>query len=166
METKFDIQMSTGAMYGFMMYHGYHEFSGIFSIIAAIGLFVLYFVRVGSGAENIWIYPLFGVLFLVYQPFSFYTRSAKQVKLNPVFKKPLMYELSDKGIHVTQGDASTVIPWDQVCKVRETAKSIYVYTSARNAHIWVKDQMGDRTETVKKILLFYVDKKKVRLKEK
>lgn len=149
-------------MYRFLLYHIYHSFSGIFSIAAGLGILALFFVLRDSSQS--WIYLLFGILFLVYEPWSLYTRAVKQAKLNPVFKKPLKYTVTEQGITVTQDQTANEAAWESVLRVRETGKSIYVYTSTRNAFIWEKTQMGNETAAVKKLLETHIapDKRKIK----
>lgn len=162
MRSEFEIKITTSSMYRFLMYHIYHSFSGVFSVVAGLGILVLFFVMRDSSQS--WIYLLFGVLFLVYEPWSLYTRAVKQAKLNPVFKKPLRYTVTEQGITVTQDQTENKADWDSVLKVRETGRSIYVYTSVRNAFIWEKSQMGSETAAVKKLLETHIDSKKRKLK--
>ena len=89
MKAKFEIRMTNQDMYNFLMYHSYHGFTGIFSIAAGIALLAYFFWCAGTGRENSFLYPLFGVLFLVYQPWTLFISSAKQVSSNPVFQKPI-----------------------------------------------------------------------------
>lgn len=163
MKAEFEIQITTGSMYRFLMYHTYHEMSGRFSIIAGAALLALYFWARGGESVNSWIYLLFSVLFFVYQPWTLYTRAVKQAKLNPVFKKPLAYSVSDEGIVVTQGEVSNEAKWESVLKVRETKQSILVYTNPRSAFLWVKAQLGAQEPNVRKLILAHVDAKKVKL---
>ena len=52
MKTEFDIKMTTASMYRFLMYHAYHSFSGIFSIVAGAALLFFYILRMGTGGTN------------------------------------------------------------------------------------------------------------------
>lgn len=164
MKAKFDIKVTTGDMYRFMMYHAYHGFSGPFSVAAGAALIIYYIVNRAGGTENVWMYLAFGILFLLYQPWTLYTRAAKQVKLSAVFKKPLTYLVSEEGITVKQEENSNQIGWESVYKVRETARSIFVYTSSRNAYIWVKDQMGKKEPEVRGLIKQFVPERKRKLK--
>lgn len=162
MKSEFDIRITTGSMYRFLMYHTYHGFAGIFSVFAGIGLLVLYAVM--RGGSQSWMYLLFGVLFLVYEPWTMLTKAAQQTKLNPVFRKPLHYLVDETGIQAAQDEAQTYIPWDSVQKVCETGSSILVYTGKLNATIWVKNQMGAELSNVKQLMKEYVDAGKLHLK--
>jgi hypothetical protein len=118
----------------------------------------------GDGGTNHWVYLLFGVLFLAYQPWTLYTLAVRQVKLNPVNKEPLHYELSDEGIAVTQKEAASQVEWSAVKKVRETSKCILVYTGTKNACIWIKSQMGGQEAAAREILKKKVPEKLLKLK--
>ena len=164
MKSEFEIKITTGSMYRFLIYHTYHGFSGIFSVVAGVVLLALYFLFLRDSV-NSWIYPAFGILFLVYQPWTLYMGAAKQAKLNPVFKKPLRYSVTNDGITVSQETEANEASWESVLKVRETGQSILVYTSARSAFIWVKSQMGDQEDIVRKLLRAHVDPGKLKLKK-
>ena len=163
MKAEFEIQITTGSMYRFLLYHTYHEMSGRFSIAAGIALLALYGWALSGESVNSWIYLAFSILFFVYQPWTLYTRAAKQAKLNPVFKKPLGYLVSDDGIVVTQGEESNEAKWETVLKVRETKQSLLVYTSPQRAFVWVKSQMGAQEDVVRKLILAHVGAKKIKL---
>lgn len=165
MNTDFEIKVTTWDMYVFLMYHTYHAFSGIFSIVAGVALILFYFINRHGSISNLWIYLAFGIIFLIYQPVALYTRAAKQVKLGTSFKKPLGYRLSKEGIEVIQGDVTGQVTWDQVYRVRETGRLILVYTNARNAFIWVKAQMGSGEQAVKEMIGQYVPDGRKKLKK-
>ena len=88
----------------------------------------------------------------MYQPWTLFISSAKQVSSNPVFQKPIGYELSEKGITVSQDGQTNEIGWDGVRRIREDKRSIFVYTGAKNACIWPKKQLGSQAAEVRKIL--------------
>lgn len=164
MRTEFDMKINTMAMYRFLMNHTYRGMNGLFSILAGIGL-IAYYVLSGkdTGSSNSWIFLVFGVLFLVYQPWTLYSKALKQTKLNPVFKHPLHYVLTEETLEVQQAEASNQIAWDNVWMVRETAQSILVYTGQRNAFIWVKAQLQNEKE-VRTILEKVMGPKRLKLK--
>lgn len=166
MKSEFDIKITTKEMYSFLLNHTYHQVSGWFGLAAGIGLIVCYFVYAqDAGGNNPWIYLLFGILFLVYQPWTLYKQAVKQTKLNPVFKEPLHYVLNEEGLEVQQAEASNTIGWDDVWKVRETRDSILIYTSQKNAFIWVKRQLGTEEAAVHELLKKVITDKRMKLKK-
>lgn len=181
MKTEFDIKMTVSGMYRFLMYHAYHSFAGIFSIVAGLAL-IGFYIWNGGGfeARNLW-NLVFGVLFLLFEPWTLHSRAVQQVKLNVVYKHPLHYTLSEEGIEVRQakqqggmdaeqyvesllGPGPTVAAWDSVVLVRETSKSILVYTGKKNACIWIKDQLGAQETEVREILKKYVSAERMKLR--
>ena len=165
MRSEFDIQVTTKNMYNFLMYHIYRGVSGIVSIIAGIGMIAYYvYAKDGSG-PNTWIFLCFGILFLVYQPWTLYTKAVKQAKMNPVFKKPLRYILTEEKIEVRQGESANELSWEQVYVVRENKTSILLYTSDKNAFIWEKSQLKEKEPQVRAMLTKLVEPKKLKLKE-
>lgn len=164
MKAEFDMKINTMSMYRFLMNHAYRGLSGIFGILAGIGLIAYYVLSAkDGGGSNAWMFLVFGVLFLVYQPWTLYSAALKQTKLNPVFKHPLHYILTEEKLEVQQEEASSQIEWDKVWMVRETAQSILVYTGQKNAFIWVKAQIQDE-KTVREILKKVMEPKRLKLK--
>ena len=158
MRTEFDMKINTMAMYRFLMNHTYRGMSGWISILAGVGLIAYYFLAgKNNGSNNPWIFLFFGILFLIYQPWTLYSKALKQTKLTPVFKHPLHYVLTEETLEVQQAEVSNQIEWDKVWMVRETAQSILVYTGQRNAFIWVKSQIQDE-DAVKAV---YVNENKI-----
>ena len=165
MRSEFDIKMTTKAMYNFLMYHTYHTMNGIFSVVAGLALIVFFFVQRGGEGQNTWMFLLFGVLFIVYLPWTLYLRAAKQAKLNAVFQKPLHYELDGQRIRIAQGESSSETGWDTVRMVRKTRQSLLLYTTERNAFIWIKDQMGAEEAQVRALICKMVKPECVKLKK-
>lgn len=164
MRSEFDIQITTGSMYDFLMYHSYRQMSGLFSILAGIGMIVYYLCARDQGGQNTWLFLFFGVLFLIYQPWTLYSKAVKQAKLNPVFKHPLTYILTEEGIEVCQNETSNQISWEQVYKVCENRKSILVYTSNKNAFIWEKNQLNGQEKQIREMLAQNVESRKLKIK--
>ena len=164
MRTEFDMKINTMAMYRFLMNHAYRGLSGWISVLTGVGMIAYYFLYgKENGGSNSWIFLFFGVLFLVYQPWTLYSKALKQTKLNPVFKHPLHYVLTEEMLEVQQAEVSNQIAWDKVWMVRETAQSFLVYTGQRNAFIWVKKQLQDEEE-VRIILKNVMEPKRLKLK--
>lgn len=166
MRAEINIKIETKHMYHFLMYHIYHGVSGALSVIAGALLLISSVAIQDMQSTNKWLFLFFGVLFLAYQPWSLYIKAARQVKLSPIFKQPLTYILTEQELVVAQGETSNTVAWDTIYRVRETSQSILVYTSSRNAFIWVKSQMGSQEAEVRKILCSCVDAKRLSLKKK
>lgn len=163
MKTEFKVKLNINTMYHFLMYHMYHGFGGIFSVIIGLGL-IGYGIYAGNSVSNSWIYIFFGVIFLIYEPTTLYTRAAKQIKTNPVFKEAIQYEVSEEGIKIIQGEVFNVLPWDKIYKVMESRQCIFIYTNVRNAIILEKKQMGSSEAVIRKLIKAKVPAAKSKLK--
>ncbi len=167
MEVRFDVKMTQKIMYNFLLNHTYRSISGVVGMIFGIlslGIFVFTMGNVPQWQSTI--YLVFGIWFLVYLPISLYLRSAKQVKLNPVFKKPITYVINEEGIATIQDDQKALIQWEDLLKVTETRMSLLAYTGTRYSFVLPKEAMGDQCQIVKKMLREHVDAKKIKIKER
>ncbi|MDO5424753.1 MAG: YcxB family protein [Eubacteriales bacterium] len=164
MEIKFDVKMTQKAMFDFMLRHAYSGASGFVGTFFGISAFVVAVVTFGD--VQTWqtiLYAAFGVWFIFYLPVSLYFRSVKQVKLNPVFKNPLSYILTEEGIRTIQGDKQADVEWDSLYKVRETKHNLLVYTAKRYAFVWPKESMGDQYPEIVKMIRAHAAAEKVKL---
>jgi len=165
MEVKFDVKMTQKIMYNFLMNHTYKSMAGIAGVLFGIGAFVIMAVTWGDVPEwQSMVYLLFGFWFLLYQPVSLYTKAAKQVKLNPTFKKPITYIIGETGITTMQGDKQAEIAWEDMLKVTETKLSLLAYTGKRYSFVLPKESMGEQYETVVKMFREHMDAGRVKIK--
>ena len=153
MEAKFEVKMNTKKMFHFLMYHTYHSVQGPLSLIFAIAGIGICIWTYGDVQMN-WtiLYGFFGILFLVYEPISLYMRAATQVKLNPAFKKPLMYVINEEGITTMQGEQKAEIKWKDLRTIKESKAYFFCYTSVQNAFIFPKEDFKAQREIVEKLL--------------
>lgn len=158
MRAEFDVNMTTGKMYDYMLRHTFTSFSGIVGELLGIVLLVGFFVY------GQWIYLAAGIVCVFYQPVALYMRAKRQVSTSEVFKMPLHYVLDDNGITVKSGDATDSMGWDRMYKAVSTSRSVIVYTNRVNACIFPKDDMGGSKDDVIKIISTHMDPKQVNIK--
>lgn len=158
MSIEFDVQMTTSKMYDYMLKHNMTSFSGILGEFIGILLIAAYFIY------GKWMYLLCGVIIVLYMPVSLYIKSANQVKLNPVFEKPLHYIIDDNGITVVSGDDRDSLPWDQMYKATSTTSSVILYTNRINACIFPKSDLGGNKDEVIKMISTHMDPRKVNIR--
>lgn len=164
MEVRFEVKMTPKIMYNFMMNHTYRSFSGFLGVLFGIASFVMFGVTLGKTSVSFSIlYLLFGVWFVLYLPVNLYMRSNRQVKNSEVFKKPITYVVSDKGIQIIQGEDKADCKWENIRKVSKTGKSLLVYTGQRNAFVLPKEAIGDQYERLAALFLKNMPKGKVKL---
>lgn len=142
MELEFDVEITSGVLYDYMLRHTYSTLSGILGTLAGAFILLAYF---NTG------YPLYliaGTVLLAYLPCSLYLRARTQAANTPAFRKPLHYRLTDEGIEVSQEGEVQMQAWDTMVKAVSTRSSIIVYTSRVNACIFPRKDLKERTAAV------------------
>ncbi|MBQ6320155.1 MAG: YcxB family protein [Lachnospiraceae bacterium] len=158
MSAEFDVKMTTGKMYDYMLRHTFTSFAGIVGELLGIVLVA------GAFVYKQWIYIIFGMICILYQPVALYFRAKRQVTGNEVFKDPLHYIVNDNGITVRSGDNTDSLTWDKIYKVVSTSRSVIVYTGRVNACIFPKEDMGPVKDTVIQIISTHLDPKQVNIR--
>lgn len=144
MSTEFDIKLEPKDMYRFNMYQTYTGFHGWFSIFISIVIFVVAGVTCG-GIETSYtvLYVIFGIVFLFYMPVTLYLRSGHAIAASKVLQGTLHYHVDEKGIAVSQGEESALLPWNQIYKMVATKHNVLVYSNRTNAYVIPREQLGD-----------------------
>lgn len=164
-EIKLTIHIKTMDMFRFFMKHFYSSFSGIFGIILSLGALVFFLFSIGKREPfQLILLLLLASLFTVLQPLQFLTKAYQQVKMMPLYKEPINYIFDDTGIHVKQNEETVDLLWENMRKVTESSKGIYLYTSSVHAFIFPKEQMKESAETVKVLLKEKMGTDKCKLK--
>ncbi len=157
MSVEFDVQMTTGKIYDYMLYQIFTSFSGILG--EAVGFLLL----VGFFLSNNIIYLIAGIIIIFYLPVALYLQAKKQM-LSPAFKEPQHYRLSDEGIEITILEEHDSAPWEAVAKVVSTKKNIILYTNKVRASLFPIEDLKDDKEKVVEIISSHVDPKKVNIR--
>ena len=164
-EIKLTIHIKTMDMFWFFMKHFYSSFSGIFGVIVSLGALVFFGLSLGKIQPfQMVLLLVLASLFTVLQPMQFLLKAYQQVKMLPVYKEPIDYVLNEKEIRVHQKEENIQIPWENVYKVVEGGKAIYIYTSAVHSFIWPKSQMNEKTESIKELIKEKLEADKCKLK--
>ena len=155
---EFDVKIKAGDLYDYLLMHTYNGASGLLGSCFGALLIVVGVLK----SEGIWI--LAGAVLLLYLPWTLFVRSRRQA-LNPVFQKPLHYLLDEEGITVSQDDTVQTQSWDSMVKAVSTTKSIIVYTTAVNATIFPKRELGDQKNALIQMISTHMPPAKVKIKE-
>lgn len=155
---ELDVKIDAKDLYDYMLRHTYNSASGIIGSCAGALLIVLAF-RTGQ-----WLYFIFGLILLLYLPWTLYLRSKMQVMNNSSFSKPLHYMLDDAGVTISQGEDSVQYLWTDMHKAVSTGRSIILYTSPINATIFPKKQMGDKKTAVIEMISTHLPPAKVKIR--
>ncbi len=158
MEVEFDIQMTSGDLYDYMLHHTYTSASGLIGAIAGALMVVASF----SGAGIICL--IAGLVVLLYLPVTLFLKSKQQFLMNPSFKKPLHFKMTEEGIEVSQGEEVQSQKWEDMRKAVSTMRSLIVYTSPVNASIFPKRELGDLAPGVIEIISTHMPPEKVKIR--
>lgn len=155
---ELDIRINAGDLYDYMLRHTYNSASGILGSCFGAMLVVL---AVGTGQ---WLYLVFGLIMLLYLPWTLFIKSRKQVLMNPSFQETLHYSLTDEGVTISQGEESVTYPWEEMHKAVSTGRSIILYTSPVNATIFPRKQLGENVMPVIETICTHMAPAKVKIK--
>jgi hypothetical protein len=153
---EFEVKMSIKALFGFQLRQMYTGITGWIFIIIALLMAGLYFYNGNVGAL------IGGAIVLFYVPWSLFLKSFKQIKLNPIFKKPIRYIVDDEGIHVVQDFQTDQITWEQLHKVVKSRQSVLIFSSRVNAFIIPRKDLGEKIDELMAIIKENMAKEKVK----
>lgn len=158
MEIEFDVKMTSGDLYDYMLHHTYTGLSGLIGAVA--GALMVVAGTLGAGMLCI----IAGLVVLLYLPISLFLKSKQQFLTNAAFKNPLHYKLTEEGIEVSQGKEIQSQKWEDMHKAISTTKSLIVYTTPVNATIFPKRDLGEQASAVIKIISTHMPAKKVKIR--
>lgn len=155
---ELDVKIEAQDLYDYMLRHSYNSAAGI--VGSCFGALMVVF----AAMTGQWLYLVFGVIMLVYLPWTLFIRSRKQILSNPSFQQPLHYLLDDQGITISQGEDSVQYLWEEMYKAVSTGRSIIVYTSRINATIFPRKQLGDKAAAVIETISTHMSPAKVKIR--
>ena len=145
-------------MYDYMLRHTFTSFAGV------LGEFLGILLIAGAFIYSQWIYLVFGVICVLYQPVALYWRSKRQVSNTPAFKEPLHYILDDNGVTVRSGEETESLPWAKMYKAVSTSRSVILYTNRVSACIFPKEDLGEKKDEVIRFISSKMDAKQVNIR--
>lgn len=165
-EIMFQYQTKVSDMYRFLMHHAYVGVSGIINLLISAGALALLFAGAGGGqAFSNLMLILIASLFTIINPILLYYKAAKQVKLTPMFQKPIDYYINEEGILVSQGEEKLLINWTDIWKAVETKQAFYFYLSMRGAYILPKEAFMGQVDAVRKLVMEHATEARKKLKK-
>ncbi|MCM1058508.1 MAG: YcxB family protein [Firmicutes bacterium] len=155
---ELDVKIESKDLYDYMLRHSYNSAMGI--IGSCFGAMVILLAVMTKR----WVYLIFGLIILLYLPWTLFFRSKRQVLSNPSFQNPLHYLLDDQGLTISQGEESVQYLWEEMHKAVSTGRSIILYTSPMNATIFPKAQMEDSKAAVIEMISTHMPPAKVKIR--
>lgn len=161
---KFNIQMTEKILLNFMIYTNYCNPMGVFAVAVGVFALVMGGMNFQAGYWDVAL-PVFAaaIFVLVVGPITTVMKAKSQSK-SEMFQKPLHYEVSARGISVSQDYKRTMNEWTKFKKVVETKKLLILYITKSRAIIFPKDAIAEQYEDIVKMIRANVDAKKVRIR--
>ena len=158
MEVEFDVKVTPGVLYDYLLSHTYRTASGLIGTIVGV-LLIMAFAMAHKPP-----YLIAGIVIIAYIPWTLFIKSRQQYLANASFKQPIHYLLNDEGIRISQEDSEATILWEDTYKAMSTGGSILIYTSKVNACILPKKDLGEKKNSVIAVISTHMDPKKVHIR--
>lgn len=158
MEVEFDVKITPGALYDYLLFHTYHSMSGLVGTLVGALLIVAFFMNMKPA------FLIAGAVIVLYLPWTLFIRSRQQYLANEAFKEKLHYKMSDEGLEVSQGENVQLQKWEDMYKAVSSSGSILLYTSRVNACIFPKKELGDKQVAVVSAISTHMPPSKVKIR--
>ena len=158
MEVEFDVKITPGVLYDYMLYHTYTSASGLIGAVTGALLVVAFFM--GSGVLCL----IAGIVILAYLPWTLFVKSRQKYLANSAFKESLHYRLTEEGMEVSQKGEAQSQKWEEMHKAVSTPRSLIIYTSPVNASIFPRKDLGEKAPLVIEIISTHMSPKKVKIR--
>lgn len=168
MPITFRAQVTEKDWYHFSLRHAYTSFSGLSTIFFAALIFIIAATtRERIGTENVMLYCVLAVLFLVYNPIFLWVRAKAILKVDSPMTRGITYTLQEDGMSIQtdvaneNGEQEAFMPYKQVYKVILTSKTLLVYTNRVNAFIIPRRDIVEQESAIKELLRTKLDGYKI-----
>ena len=158
MDLEFDVKVTPGVLYDYMLFHTYTSASGL--IGSAVGALMVVTFFMGYGV----LFLIGGAVILAYLPWTLFIKSRQQYLSNPAFKNPLHYQMDEKGVTVAQNGERQSQSWENMYKAVSTPRSLILYTSPVSASIFPKKDLGEKALSVTQMISTHMPPKKVKIR--
>lgn len=155
---ELDVKIEANDLYDYLLRHSYNSAVGIIGSCSGAMLVVM------AVMTKQWAFLVFGLIILLYLPWTLFLRSRRQVLSNPSFRQPLHYLLDEQGLTISQGEDSLQYLWEEMHKAVSTGRSIILYTSPVNATIFPKRQMEEQKFAVMEMISTHMPPAKVKIR--
>lgn len=164
MRIKIDMEMTGKIMYEFLLRHTYGNIGGIAGIGLGIICLILGAPFLTQGDTQKFLFFFFGVMIVLINPIMLRFKAQKQVKLTPMFQKPIQYEFHEEGVTIRQNEDSSEIIWDNIAKIIETKNTVIIYISRIRAFVITKESMNSNYQEILKLFKDNLEDIRVKVK--
>ncbi len=158
MEVEFDVKITPGILYDYMLFHTYTSASGLIGSVVGALLVTAFFMGYGV------LFLIAGAVILLYLPWTLFIKSRQQYLSNPSFKTPLHFKMTEEGVEVSQKGEMQSQRWEDMYKAVSTPRSLILYTTPVNASIFPRKDLGEKSVGVIQMISTHMPPKKVKIR--
>ena len=150
MEFRFENKIRAVDVWKLSMYHVYHSMAGICNIVFSVAV-ILLTVKIWNPREAVFMSFLLlcCILFPVIQPLMIYARASKQVAALP---EGMIYEINEKGVHITAGTQKSHLTWSRLRGVMKEYGMIILATEAGRGYMLTDKTLGAQKDSLLEFL--------------
>ena len=145
------VKTKTIDLFRFMAFHAYSQIAGMITLGSALLSLILLPIALFVWRDNFiaFIFTLLIVFYLILTPLNMFSQAKRQVIVNPVFKNPIIYHISEEVFEVEQHTGNIRLYWHQLSAIKRSPFDYLFYVNKDQAFIMPKKLVG--TEDVAKL---------------
>ncbi|MBN2222139.1 MAG: YcxB family protein [Vallitaleaceae bacterium] len=145
------VKTKTIDLFRFMAFHAYSQIAGMITLGSALLSLILLPIALLVWRDNFiaLIFTLLIVFYLILTPLNMFSQAKRQVIVNPVFKNPIIYHISEEVFEVEQHTGNIRLYWHQLSAIKRSPFDYLFYVNKDQAFIMPKKLVG--TEDLAKL---------------
>lgn len=143
---EFEVKMTAGELWHFSLYHVNKGYLGVFNLLFTLAS--AYLLIMGWGKNDTapqLLLVLCVCMFTVIQPAQLYLKAKKQASMEAM-KLPIHFVFTREQIHITQGEQSQELTWEQIVKVEGNREMLMIYMDRIHAYLLPETMMDGKRE--------------------
>ena len=152
MPIKFDVKMTRGCVFQFLLFHTYTRPIGLLGLgFGFINLILGIRSTMLSSFSSSLMSFVFAVVFLGLAPFMLWVSAGRQMTENPMFNKTITYEMDEEGITVYLDEVKK-IPWNGILKGLWNRTLVCLYVTQNRAILIPREAFVEQDAEVISVL--------------
>lgn len=142
MSNKIQVTVNTRTfdLFRFMAFHAYTQIAGMITLISSLLSLILLPIAFFVWKDNFisLIFALLVVFYLILTPLNMFAQAKRQVMVNPIFKNPIIYHISEEVFEVEQHTGMIRLYWHQLTAVKRSPFDVLFYVNKDQAFVMPK----------------------------
>lgn len=134
------VQIKTQDLFRFMFFHSFSKFFGkvilVLALISVIMLPISFF-----GFHDMYMtmaFLIIVVMYVIVTPLSWLSQAHRQATMNPVFKNPMLFIVSQEQLQIKQYTGMVELDWGRIAKIKQTRYDYLLYVNQNQAYVLPK----------------------------